>query len=391
MPTRAHPLDADYGVPVSANLSSTALPADPTAHDAPRRLRALDGLRLVAASVVLLYHLTGVDHDYWGATSSDAFPILNEVSRYGFLGVQAFFVISGFAIVMTCYDRPLGSFVASRIGRLFPAYWAAIAITAVLQVFWHGGRTPSAIDTLLNLTMVQDPFGGTSVQVVFWTLLVELKFYLLIGVLVAVGITRGRLIAFAMLWPLVGQLAQTNDATFLTALLFPDYAPYFSLGILLFLVFRDGNDAMVWFGLAVNAILCLRLLNRYAGRASELVGGTVLPAVCIAVFLGLVALIWLATVGPLADLRWRWLTTAGALTYPLYLVHSQFGYAVVDVLHDRLDRWVVLGLAVAVPFVLAWAVWRWVERPLGPRLRRGIDRGLSVVPGATGRRTTSRG
>ncbi|ROS78532.1 peptidoglycan/LPS O-acetylase OafA/YrhL [Cellulomonas sp. PhB143] len=341
------------------------------------RLHALDGLRFVAASAVLLYHFTGTGQDYWGGTPSTAFPNVNEVSRYGFLGVEVFFVISGFAILLTAYDRPLRGFVASRVGRLFPAYWVAIGLTVLLQAVWSGGRAPSALDTVLNLTMMQDPFGATSVQVVFWTLLVELKFYLLMGLLVAVGVTRERVIGLAVLWPLLGQLAKDSGSDLVTTLLVPDYAPYFAVGMLLYLVVRDGNDAAVWLGIGLNLLLCVRLLTRYSVHASDITGEPVRAGVCVAVFLAMAALVWCVTAGPLAHLSWRWLTTLGALTYPLYLVHSQLGYAVIDELHDVVPGRLVLVIATALSVALAWLIHRCVERPFGPRLRAAVDRGLS--------------
>src|SRR5690606_13950720 len=89
--------------------------------------------------------------------------------------------------------RGVSGFVASRVGRLFPAYWACIVVTVALQHVWSGGRQTTLFETLVNLTMVQDLFEVTGVQVVFWTLLVELKFYLLVLVVLGRAGARRRL------------------------------------------------------------------------------------------------------------------------------------------------------------------------------------------------------
>ncbi|MDF9815190.1 peptidoglycan/LPS O-acetylase OafA/YrhL [Streptomyces sp. SPB162] len=112
---------------------------------APRRgrLRALDGLRLVAALMVCFYHYAGRGGDAWkawGQTPALVFPELSKVAVYGPLGVQIFFVISGFVICMSGWGRTLKSFAVSRATRLYPAYWAAVllvtAVFALPGVVW---------------------------------------------------------------------------------------------------------------------------------------------------------------------------------------------------------------------------------------------------------------
>ena len=109
------------------------------------RLRALDGLRLVAALMVALYHYGGRSGDIskgWGASPQEAVPRpATSWFSYGCLGVQIFFVISGFVICMSGWGRPLRSFFASRVARLYPAYWAALVIvTAVFALPWVAYR-----------------------------------------------------------------------------------------------------------------------------------------------------------------------------------------------------------------------------------------------------------
>lgn len=49
------------------------------------------------------------------------FPVLSEVTRYGYAGVNLFFVISGFVILMSVWGRTAPQFIASRVSRLYPA------------------------------------------------------------------------------------------------------------------------------------------------------------------------------------------------------------------------------------------------------------------------------
>ena len=323
------------------------------------------------------YHYTGIRTRFWGAPPSHVFPTLNEFTRYGYLGVELFFIISGFVILMTAYNRPVERFTASRVARLFPAYWAAIVLTIGLQLLWHSGRQPSFVDNLLNFTMVQGAFDATNVQGAFWTLWIELKFYLLIGVFILVGITRRRVIAFAVLWPLLAVLASATHSGLLVSLLSPTYAPYFGIGMLMFLLYREGHSTILWLGIAFTGALCLRQAITYARRATELVGQPVSPVVTGLTVVAMVAAIWFVTLGAGSRIGWRWLTTLGLLTYPLYLVHGQFGFYVIDELHGRLNGYLVLALALTVSLLLAIALHYGIENRFHDRLRDAVAKGLS--------------
>ncbi|GAA4724463.1 Peptidoglycan/LPS O-acetylase OafA/YrhL, contains acyltransferase and SGNH-hydrolase domains [Promicromonospora umidemergens] len=346
------------------------------------RLVGMDGLRFGAAAVVLLYHFTATSTvtGYWGVDPVDAFPLLNEVTRYGWLAVELFFMISGFVILLSADGRGVAGFVASRVGRLFPAYWACIVLTAGLQQVWSGGRRTSLTETLVNLTMVQDLFQVTGVQVVFWTLLVELKFYLLVFVVLALGpLTRNRVLAFATLWPLAGWAAQAFGAQWLTDWLVPNYAPYFAVGMLLFLVYRDGFDLVSGVLLIGGITLCVMRVLDAAGRASDLQGVPVSPVIAVMLMLASIAAVW-ATTLPGRTVPPRRvaavLGTVGALTYPVYLVHTQFGYAVIDLLAHETTRTVALFAAGGISLLLAVVIHYGVERPTSARLRRAVQTGL---------------
>ncbi|MGH3310540.1 MAG: acyltransferase family protein, partial [Streptomyces sp.] len=158
-------------------------------HKATRvRLRELDGLRLLAALMVCLFHYAGRGGTVgtaWGSTPLDIFPHLSKVALYGHLGVEIFFAISGFVICMSCWGRSLGEFFRSRVVRLYPAYWAALFLVAGVGALAPQFDQPSSIpDFLVNLTMLQQPAGSPRILGVCWTLWAEARFYLLFAIFV---------------------------------------------------------------------------------------------------------------------------------------------------------------------------------------------------------------
>ena len=92
------------------------------------RVVELDALRGIAAVAVVAYHYTTRYAEQIGHAGGLPLSI-----AFGNYGVQLFFLISGFVIFMTLErTRSAMDFVVSRFSRLFPAYWAAMAITAAV-------------------------------------------------------------------------------------------------------------------------------------------------------------------------------------------------------------------------------------------------------------------
>ncbi|MFF9706238.1 acyltransferase family protein [Streptomyces griseofuscus] len=184
-------------------MSVSADPAPPTAvpmtsRAGGGRLAAVDALRLLAAAGVAAYHYLGTPTPhFWGTYDlTRTAPALHALSRYGRLGVEAFFLISGFAIRMSCWGRTPAQFAVSRIARLFPLYWTVVLVIVVVAwIARLAGQRPGApVDlrtTLGNLTMLPGPLGLRTADRVAWTLWVEARFYLLMAVLLLIGWTTG--------------------------------------------------------------------------------------------------------------------------------------------------------------------------------------------------------
>jgi len=106
------------------------------------RLYIIDALRLFAAMFVALHHYAGTfrvnqpHNAVWGRPVQDIMPGVFRISAYGWVGVEIFFVISGFVICMSCWDRRPRDFFVSRVIRLYPAYWFGIILTTVVLTIW---------------------------------------------------------------------------------------------------------------------------------------------------------------------------------------------------------------------------------------------------------------
>ncbi|MBF9068329.1 acyltransferase family protein [Streptacidiphilus fuscans] len=346
-------------------------------------------MRLIAALAVAGYHYLGIKTPaQWGVSPLDfAYP-LHHALMYGWLGVEAFFVISGFVICMSSWGRTPGQFAVSRISRLYPAYWCAIVLIvariALIPMQTH--NIASVIHpriVLANLTMFPGSLHINLLDGVAWTLNVEAHFYLLMAAVLAFGTTYQRMMGFCAVWLVAGYVVQETHSTFLDDFVLSDYTGLFVAGMAVYLMYRFGQNLMLWTLLgSAWAYELVMLQDRLNGHPADW-GTNVLCSwtVAAALLTGFLVLLMLATIGPLARVQWRWLVTAGALTYPFYLVHQAIGVPMGEelTLHvGWLGVWGRILVTVGSMLLLSYLIHRLVEKPLGRYLRQRLARALKA-------------
>ncbi|WP_217166687.1 acyltransferase [Streptomyces sp. AC512_CC834] len=343
------------------------------------RLAALDGLRFLAALSVVVFHFVGqvpsTMETIWGRPVESVFPTAHPYVAYGRLGVELFFLISGFVICMSAWGRSPRDFFISRVTRLYPMYWAAVAISACVIYFIAGdpfGKPPARV-IFANLTMLQTPLGVEDLDSVYWTLWPELCFYLTFAVVVWKGLTYQRVVIYCGLWTVAAVLAPSADIHLLTLLVNPPSAPYFIAGMAFYLMYRYRPTPLLWGIVAMSWLVALHyLLTPDGGRLNwdSWQPGRGWLVLVITVFFLLIAAVAL---GWTSRIRWRGLTVAGTLTFPLYLLHDTIGVNVLHHFGDRADPWVMVGITVAALVALAYLVQRFVERPVARASRRWLS------------------
>ena len=327
----------------------------------------LDALRGLASFAVAWFHFTN------GNPAFLENGFLKTSGRYGWMGVEVFFVISGFVIpyALARAGFRLGDyprFLAKRLVRLDPPYLIAIALSlavAALAALAPGYRGApfhvSAPQLLLHLGYLNVFFGYEWLNPVFWTLAVELQYYLLIGLAFpAIASTRWtRRIAVAAMF---GTLA----------LLFPSGAFLFHY---LFLFLLGIATFQRRFGLLSDRGYLAHIAVYAAGAGVTLDPWVAVLAACSA----LVIAYGRTGGGPLL----RWL---GTISYSLYLVHVPIGGRVINLSlrfpHTLLVQCAALALAIGVSLVAAWVLYVTVERPAqrwaeGIRYRRAAAADVS--------------
>jgi peptidoglycan/LPS O-acetylase OafA/YrhL len=337
------------------------------------RLGNIDVLRGLASLSVVIFHSTSHFPD--GSTK--------RILVYGALGVQVFFVISGFILpysldragyTISSYFR----FVARRVMRLDPPYFASLAIAILL--FYASGVIPGLsgqhfhIEPLrlaLHVGYLTGIFGLPWYNIVYWTLAIELQYYLLIGILFPLIAHSNRLVSAATMAVLGLASFFLRNEVFIPYWILP-----FVLGMIAFQL-KTGRIGVpeYWIRTCVAAAATYYLL----GPTS--VAAALATALLIAFFTFE------------GNRAFKFL---GAISYSLYLIHVPVAGRVAD-LGERLSpgfplRIVVSIVAVAASIVAAYVLYIVVERPAqrwastmslkpGPKVRDSSVAVETMLPG----------
>jgi peptidoglycan/LPS O-acetylase OafA/YrhL len=149
------------------------------------RLLTLQVTRGVAANLVVLSHLSIIEAKYTGGHILPAFAV------YGTSGVDIFFVLSGFIMVIIA-GKGIGAvrFLWRRVARIYPAYWLVSLIvlaTSLVEPGWVNSSLQGPISLWRSFLLVPDK--TLPLLAVGWTLIHEMYFYLVFAALLALRIT----------------------------------------------------------------------------------------------------------------------------------------------------------------------------------------------------------
>jgi peptidoglycan/LPS O-acetylase OafA/YrhL len=361
----------------------------------------LDIVRCMAALYVMLYHYGG-----W-IWAGDNLPGLIGAQDHwmapfswpGWVGVEIFFVLSGFVIAYSAQGNTASGFAKRRIIRLYPTAWICASITFVTVGLFEGSKYWwSGLGALVH-TIAIAPWTGNWIDASFWTLGVELSFYFLIFLLRsfrlyerlgAVMITLGTLTSILALYRCgieaglyggghlgarIMAVAQNQKYFFL---LF-NHGMFFALGSLIWLCFQRRVRPFWLIGAGictVGGLAEIYLHSRlFVSDAEQRALGVLEGARCHPILpmtiwmLAVLAIIFSvsfngkvsALLGPGGAKVTRYL---GLMTYPLYLIHQRAGFEIIGRLKLRVGFSTSVFLTGSLMIILSFIIVRFLEKPL---------------------------
>lgn len=306
------------------------------------KIGIVGALRGLAALAVCWYHFVS-GQDVW----------LKWTGKYGWLGVHMFFVISGFIIPYSLYQyrysiRDYFRFLGKRLARLHPPYIVSIAVVVLLGWAmmliprWNAAAPDTSWQQLAShFFYLNDFLHKPWLNVVYWTLGIELQWYLLLGlVFPLIAHRQWRYQIGGALLVLLGHRLVPNEHVIF------HIVPVFLIGIFVF-QYRMGISSL-W-RMLIGIGLMFAIMKQPIG----------MPVASVATATGLLI--------AFVTLENRLLNWLGAISYSLYLLHLPIGLRFID-FTSRLPysgKYLIILDVLAIGFCL-WVsslFFRWVEGP----------------------------
>ncbi len=311
----------------------------------------MDSIRGIAVITVMLYHYSVRYGELFGHVKN---PYLFSFNAHG-LGIQLFFIISGFTILMTLSNtETIRLFIYKRITRLYPSYIAAVILTFTLTTLYGlSGRTVSASDAIINLTMFQDvlPISVQHVDGVYWTLTVNIIFYFLICTIFALKLNK-KIEYAALLWLLVTSLIQIlPDNRIVNTLVKYSMADYNYLFIVGMMFFKIRNEKKPIYYIII--LLCVAYSAIFMGLTNFIV-----ITLDILIFGGMIT-------GKLLFLDIKPLRYIGTISFSMFLFHQNIGYIIINYMEKiGLVSEFFLIIPIGISIGLASAITFLIEKPV---------------------------
>jgi peptidoglycan/LPS O-acetylase OafA/YrhL len=283
------------------------------------RVEVIDALRGAAALAVVLYHYVGFI-PLRGIPVSNTGSVIVTLTRYGHLGVPVFFVLSGYVIAMTAARYPFTSvtgcrFVLRRLVRLAPPYWAMVVLIAVTLIAGRSAGyfrtvTITPVQIAVHLAYAQELLRFPPLDVAYWTLCLEVQFYLTFAVFAVVvhkyspGVQAGWFVALTVGSVLVDLFGVLPPAWF------PRLWHQFGIGVVTWYAGRQRSAQVA----LVVLLVALVVLGVYRSHAADI-------TVSLVAALLLCPGRWFVH----APARLGVMLGLGRISYSLYLVHGFIG------------------------------------------------------------------
>jgi len=341
------------------------------------RIRELDGLRGFAALLVVASHYAGeVKHGI-------------SALLLGWLGVDIFFVLSGFlmgSIILRRHAEPgfLQSFFLRRAARIIPIYFVVVCATvfaAALTQQQSWGDHPFTISIYLlfltNIAMSIWDGGGEWLKPT-WTLAVEEQFYLVLP-LVVMWVRKHYLTIVLLglcLAAVVFRYVSSDINTLAALTLLPSRMDLLLGGVILAYVWQKNVDLTRYLlTFRIIPLVALVMLLAVSAAAPDKDAFLILSPTLASI--GITSFIVAVLLGAPEGRRYRWpvLVGAGKISYALYLVHQPISALLHGLILNsvpdigNLSQIAVTCLAFATSVAVAASSWRWFEQPILNRVR----------------------
>lgn len=309
-------------------------------------IKSILSLRGIASLMVCIYHLVLGNSMFFDTNS-----IIEQISRYGFLGVEIFFIISGLVVPYSMLSNnyqitDLGRFLIRRSARVEIPYIASIIVVLLLNYlaglspnFKGGGFVLDFSELFSNIFYLSDFLNESWYQPLYYTLKIEFQYYIFIGLLLTLFLSKKKVI-------LVMVLLSMLFLSFLNTIELFKYFNLFSIGILTFLYKTEKLN-----------------LNYYIFYILILLGVVNYQFQLEVVLVSLFSILYILFINRSS----KFLDFLGKISFSLYLIHIPIGGKIINLglrfVQQDYQKYLLLCIAFIASIVFAYLFYSFIESP----------------------------
>jgi peptidoglycan/LPS O-acetylase OafA/YrhL len=333
----------------------------PKAPSHPKRSGSLDLLRFLAVLIVYFAHYSDTFNTIYQIVPANLKYV--PVFRYGPAALIIFFMVSGYVVTMTSIKRNIREFTITRLSRIYPLFWlSCLTAFIVARIFpTHSYLAITSLKVfLVNLTMVAPFFGAPNLNPVFHTLVMELMFYLFIGLIISFKLWN-RVLLILLCLMLFCTYQNIAHGIGLSNIISP-----FAAGMLFYFLKSGYGDKWKIFGLLsfsmVLTFMCGQTLAADAlSRFHD--GYGINLSIFYVLVLAIYTVFYLIAVGKIDIKGRKAFQILGEIAYPFYLFHIYF-LAFYWYFKDKVNADLLLISIALIIALFSWALNVYVEKPL---------------------------
>jgi len=330
-----------------------------------KRYLILDYLRAFSAVLVILYHYTVRYHELYGDNIANSCFIFKN----GFMAIAVFFILSGFLITENIEnDKSMINFVFKRFVRLYPSYWVCVIITSIVCFYLLPDKVLSLKEIIINLSMFEGFFGIKYVDGAYWTLRVELLFYAFISFIIFFNL-REYLIYILFFIVSVSLACNLFNSQYFIIKLYkylfpPQYIHMFISGMIISL-YNKSKKELVKRKLIYIIIILLSIINQFISHGGIYTIAFLLFMFSIICFIKLFPDYSIPKSFLGVSIQW-----VAKVSYPLYLIHQYFGYAIIKYLYGfGYYSNIILIIPIFLSIFVASLIYKFIEVPFAKKMR----------------------
>lgn len=333
----------------------------------------LDVLRIMGAISIVLFHYTfrGYAADNMSILS---FPFLGEIFKYGCFGIFIFSILSEYTIILSSRNKNFFDFLYSRVLRLYPSFWIAVCITSIAALLFESDQYHVDLKQFfLNLTMLGDYIGVPPVDGAYWFLFVIIKFYFIVSLIILLNLMRFQKY-IAGIWLALSLITLFYDGyKIYKFLIMPGCSSFLISGMIFCAAKQEGWDIYKIIVQITSFTLSLYTINNYTHFFNKYFSTDMSLYIMVLIITFIYLLMYILTIKYRYIVLPGYVITLSASTYPLYLIHQNFGFMIFNHFGESVNKYIMLSATSVFMIFLSISISKYLD----PLLRKLLIR---IIP-----------